>query len=699
MKELILKILNDVDTRKVSMNDLKEILKISTSSDFKELVKTMNDLTKEATVIESKGHEYSLTRYTDFVVGHLDLKEKGFGFVIPLDTQGDDIFISRDSINGAMNLDKVLVYVSRNRSGTRPEGEIRRVIERKYTHIIGTLQYRDGMGYIISDDKTIKQNIVVRKENYNGARKFDKVRVRIVNYAYKGKIECVVTEVIGNINSKGVDIISKILKYNIDPIFSDLVIKEANRFDKVNKEDYDGRRDLREEKIITIDGDDSKDFDDAVIVKKLDNGNYHLGVSIADVSHYVTKGSILDQEAYKRGTSVYLPGRVVPMLPENLSNNICSLKPGVDRLTISCDMEIDNSGKVIKYEIYPSVIKSYKRMTYSKINNIFDGDKDLNNEYIDLIEMFYDMRNLAKVLKKKRDKIGSINFETDEAYIILDDNGKAVDVIIRDRGISENIIEEFMLKANQVVAEHIHWLNLPFIYRVHDKPTAEKLHRLLTMSHALGFDVKGKNEISNFELQKLLANVKDTPAEKGINLLMLRSMQKAIYSENNLGHYGLAFEYYTHFTSPIRRYPDLIVHRLLREYLFIGNQSTDVIDYYQEYMPSIAVQASKTERTAVLLEREVVDMKKAEYITKFINKVFDGIISSVTGFGLYVTLPNTVEGLVHISELRDDYYIYDENLMILIGERKHRIFRVGDQVQVKVMNTHISDGDIDFKIM
>jgi len=699
MIEKIKALLSQEATKKLSLDDLKERLEISSSTEFKALVKALNSLTKEAVIIESKNHEYSLIENTNYLVGSLDLKEKGFGFVIPKDPQENDIFISKDSVNGAMNLDQVLVYVLKNKSGARPEGEIRRVIERKYTHIIGTLQYRDGMGYLISDDKTIKQKIIIRKENLNGAKKFDKVRAKIINYAYKGKIECSVTEVLGNVNSKGVDILSKILKYDIDPVFSDQVKEAAAKYTKVNEEDFLGRRDLRDEKYITIDGDDSKDFDDAVLVKKLDNGNYSLGVSIADVSYYVTKDSILDKEAYKRGTSVYLPGTVIPMLPVNLSNNICSLVPNEDRLTITCEMEIDQTGKVVRYDIYPSVIKSYQRMTYSKINKIFNGDKELNSEYIDLIEMFYDMRSLAKILKKKREKIGSINFETDEAYIILDDKGKAVDVRLRERGISENIIEEFMLKANQVVAEHVYWLNLPFIYRIHDKPKEEKLHRLLKMSSALGYQVKGKSEISNLELQKLLEKVKGTPAEKGINLLMLRSMQKAIYSEQNIGHYGLAFEYYTHFTSPIRRYPDLIVHRLLREYLFKNNQSTKTIEYYQETMPSIASQASETERKAVLLEREVVDMKKAEYITKYINKVFDGIISSVTGFGLYVTLPNTVEGLVHISELRDDYYVYDENLMILIGERKHRIFRIGDKVKVKVMNTHISDGDIDFKIM
>jgi ribonuclease R len=555
------------------------------------------------------------------------------------------------------------------------------------------------MGILFSDDKTIKQEIIIKKGNYNGAYKNDKVKAKIINYNFKGKIECEVSEVIGNMNDAGVDILSKILKYNIDPVFSDIVLKEANQYQSVSKADLEGRTDLRDEMIITIDGDDSKDFDDAVIVKKLDNGNYKLGVSIADVSHYVTKDSILDDEAYRRGTSIYLPGRVIPMLPVNLSNNICSLVPGEDRLTITCDMEIDKSGKVVNYEIYPSVIKSFRRMTYSKINKIFDGDVDLAEEYVELVGMFYDMRNLAKVLRKKRQTYGSINFETDEAYITLDENGRAVDIKLRDRGISEKLIEEFMLKANQVVAEHVFWLNLPFIYRVHDKPKEEKIERLLRMSAALGYKVKGKKEITNLELQKLLDNVKGSPAEKGINLLMLRSMQKAIYSENNIGHYGLAFTHYTHFTSPIRRYPDLIVHRLLREYLFMDNQSLDVINYYTDEMPDIATSTSKSERQAVLLEREVVDMKKAEYISKYINKEFDGIISSVTGFGIYVTLPNTVEGLVHITELDDDYYVYDENLMMLIGERKKKMYRIGDRVTVRVMKAHISEGDVDFKIV
>ncbi len=699
MKERIIELLKQEDSKKVNIEELAAFLRLSSSEDFKEMMKTVNQLIEEAVVIENKRHEITLIENTDFIVGHLDLKDKGFGFVIPLDDSADDVFIPKQEMNGAMNKDKVLVFLTKHRSGFRREGQIRRVVERKYTYILGTISYRNGMGLLISDDRTIKQEIVIKKENLNGAQKNDKVQAKIVDYDFKGRIECIVSNILGNKNDAGIDILSKIIKYNVDPFFSEDVLKEANKFTNLRAEDYKDRRDLRDEKIITIDGDDAKDFDDAVIVKKLPNGNYHLGVHIADVSHYVKDGSLLDNEAFNRGTSVYLPGRVVPMLPFNLSNGMCSLVPNEDRLTISCDMEITKQGKVVNYEVYPSVIRSYKRMTYNKVNAIFMGDVDLNNEYVDLVEMFYDMRNLAKALKKQREKFGSINFETDEAYITLDEQGKAVDIKLRERGISEHIIEEFMLKANQVVAEHVFWLNLPFIYRVHDKPKEEKLHRLLRMASALGFTVKAKNEISNFELQKLLENAKDSPAEKGLNLLTLRSMQKAIYSELNLGHYGLSFKYYTHFTSPIRRYPDLIVHRLLREYLFMDNQSTDVIDYYESNMPEIARQTSLTERNAMLLEREVNDMKKAEYISRYINKQFDGIISSVTSFGFYVTLPNTVEGLVHITALTDDFYHYDENIMTLVGERRKRVYRIGDQVRIQVVGANIMQGDVDFKVV
>jgi ribonuclease R len=699
MRKKIIELLKQEKYKKLTIKELRSILEVSSSEDIVELMKTMNQLIEEVIVIENSYHEFALTENTKYVVGRLDLKPRGFGFVIPNDPSKEDIFIHKNEMNDAMNNDIVLVYVEKFSYGVRQEGVIKKVIERKYTHIIGTLSFRNGMGYLYSDDRSISNDIVIRKENLNGAVKNDVVRVKILNYSWKGRIECSVSDILGKRNDKGVDVLTKILKYNVDPVFSEEVLEAANKFTEITDKDLEGRTDLSNEKIITIDGDDSKDFDDAVIVKKLDNGNYHLGVSIADVSHYVTEGSILDKEAYKRGTSIYMPGRVIPMLPFNLSNGMCSLVPNEIRLTISCDMEIDTHGKVVDYKVYPSYIKSYARMTYNKINKIFMGDVELAEEYVDIVGMFYDMRTLANALNKRRSEKGSINFETDEAYIILDDNGKAVDIKKRDRGISEGIIEEFMLKANQVVAEHISWMELPFIYRIHEKPKEEKLARLIQMATALGFPVKGKSEVSHFELQKLLREVEGTEAAHGINLLMLRSMQKAIYSEMNLGHYGLSFKFYTHFTSPIRRYPDLIVHRLLREYLFNDKIDNDVIKHYSERMKDIGVQTSKMERQAVLLEREITDMKKAEYISKFINKRFDGIISSVTSFGLYISLPNTVEGLVHISALDDDYYHYDEKLMLLVGERRKRIFRIGDKVSVQVMGANIPDGEVDFKIV
>lgn len=699
MKERILEVLNNELHKKVTVDELRSILNIESSEDLVSLMKSVNQLLEEYVVIENSYHELTLIEHTNYVLGTLDLKQRGFGFVIPDNPSREDVFIHKNNVNDAMNKDKVLVHVERFGYGVRQEGVIKKVVERNSKHILGTLHFRNGMGYLRCDDRTIVSDVVIRKENLNNATKNDVVKATIINYSWKGRIEAVVTDVLGKHNDNGVDVLSKIIKYNVDPVFPEDVLDAANKFTEITAEDLEGRTDLTNEKIVTIDGDDSKDFDDAVIVKQLDNGHYHLGVHIADVSHYVTENSVLDQEAYNRGTSVYLPGRVIPMLPFNLSNGMCSLVPHEVRLTISCDMEIDKNGKVIDYKIYPSYIKSYARMTYNKVNKIFMGDVDLANEYVDLVGMFYDMRNLAKALNKRRTKQGSINFETEEAYIILNDDGKAIDIKKRERGVSETIIEEFMLKANQVVAEHVSWMELPFIYRIHEKPKEEKLQRLIKMATALGFPVKGKTEISRFELQKLLEQVKNTESEQGINLLMLRSMQKAIYSEMNLGHYGLSFKFYTHFTSPIRRYPDLIVHRLLREYLFQPTLDDQIVKKYSSIMKEIGSQTSKTERNAVLLEREVSDMKKAEYISRYINKRFDGVVSSITPFGLYVSLPNTVEGLVHISALDDDYYHYDEDLMLLIGERRKKIYRIGDKVTIQVMNTNIPDGEIDFKIV
>ncbi len=696
MRDKIVDILNKEENKKLKAEELKKLLGVSASEELVSFMKSLNELVEEAEVIENNNQEFSLIKHTNFVRGTLDLKERGFGFLLPEDPALDDIFIPSDQVHSAMNKDRVLVHVQRAKSGMRDEGEIKRILERKYTHIIGTFMFRYGMGFIESDDKTIKQDVVVKQENIQGAKKNDKVRAKIINYSLRGKIECVVTEVLGNKNDKGVDIYSKILKYDVDPIFPDEVMKAALSFDRIHEEDLKGRTDLTNDLIVTIDGESAKDFDDAVIVKKLENGHYHLGVHIADVSHYVTEDSILDKEAYHRGTSIYMPGQVIPMLPEGLSNNLCSLMPDVLRLTISCDMEIDEQGKVVNQHIYPSYIQSKARMTYTKVNKILAKDDKLTSEYKDFVPMFYLMKELSDILLKRREQEGSINFESDEAEIILDENGKAVDVKLRERGESEHIIEEFMLKANQTIAEHVYWMNLPFIYRVHEDPKEEKVMRLIKMAKALGFSVKAHKEISNFELQKLQQKIKGTKSEKGISLLMLRSMQKAIYSKEAIGHFGLGFDFYTHFTSPIRRYPDLIVHRLLRTYLFKQDIGMETIEHYGGVLKGIAAQASETERQAVLLEREVVDMKKAEYISKYINKQFNGVVSSVTSFGIYVSLDNSVEGLIHISNLKGDYYVYDPDMMMLVGERTKKTYRVGDELRIKVTNANITEGEVDF---
>ncbi len=696
MKEKVLHFLAQEKGKRYSISELYQALDLSDSDQYKDLAKTINALEEEALILPNDKNQYTLIEYTTYIKGTLDVKDKGFAFLMSDDDE-DDIYIPPNKLKDAMNHDYVLALVEKSPKGFKKEGEVKRIIKRYTTHIIGTLIKRRDTYQILSDDKSIKADIIVPDEHLNGAKKHDKVKAEITSYLYEDQIVCKITRVLGHMHASGVDILSKILKHNIDETFPKDALDQASQY-KTLDADFENRRDLRDRLIFTIDGEDAKDFDDAIEVSKNEDGSYFLGVHIADVSHYVTENTPLDKEAFHRGTSIYLVDRVIPMLPENLSNNLCSLMPEVDRFAMSCEMHISPEGKVKKHEIFQSVIQSKARMTYTKVNKLLKGDKELSKHYDFLMDSLKPMSELARILREKRHQKGSLDFETDEAYIKLNKQGKAIDVKLRERGESERIIEEFMLIANQTVAQHIDWMNLPFIYRVHEEPKAEKLEKLITMAKALGFSVKGKKTITHQALQKLLKKVEDTASEKGINMLALRSMQKAEYSPHNLGHFGLAFSHYTHFTSPIRRYPDLMVHRLLRTYLLEKKLDKETIHHYDDLMMSIAKDTSKKERNAINLERDVLDMKKAEYMADKIGQTFEGQISSVTSFGLYVSLPNTVEGLIHISEL-DDYYVFNEDLLTLVGRHKRHVYRIGQKVKVKLESVNVAEGEIDFSIV
>lgn len=694
MKNTILNFLEEHRPKRFDIRMLSEALNLTSSEDYKTLAKTINALESEARIIPDHKNRYQLIEVTRYARGVIDIKQKGFGFVDLDDSDANDVYIPEQGIADAMHKDRVLIEVRRGKKGFLKEGHVVRVLSRNRVSLIGTIVKRGKEFHIISDDKRMNQDIVVK--DTKGAKVHDKVRAKITSYGYQGRMEVIVTDVIGPMNAPGVDVFSKILKHGIDPVFPEWVLEAANQLDKTIDVDAT-RRDLRDRLMCTIDGETAKDFDDAVDLQKTDEG-YRLGVHIADVSHYVQENSILDKEALKRSTSIYLVDRVIPMLPEVLSNNLCSLMPKVDRYAITCDLTLDEKGNIKALDLYPSVIRSDERMTYTDVNKILAGDETLRSHYKALTPMFEQMETLASILLEARTKKGSIHFESDEAKIELDKDGRAVAVHKITRGVSEQMIEEFMLIANRAIAEHIRWMELPFIYRVHDTPKEEKLEALLTMADALGFKVGKQRAMSHKALQQLLKKVDDTASEKGINLVMLRSMQKAVYSHHNIGHFGLAFDYYTHFTSPIRRYPDLLVHRLLRTYLFESKPTKKIVDHYEQRVPEIADITSEKERSAIDLERDVNDMKKAEAMLKHIGQTFEGVISSVTNFGIYVTLDNTVEGLIHISELGDDYYHFNEDLLTLTGEDTKNVYKIGDALTIKVENVNVFEGEIDFSL-
>ncbi|MGN7194542.1 ribonuclease R [Bacillus mycoides] len=689
----------------LTIQELESAFGIEGSEGFKDFVKALVMMEEKGLVIRTRSNRYGLPEKMNLVRGKLIGHARGFAFVVPEEkkTGDDDLFIPPTELNGALHGDTVLARVSTQSSGSRQEGAIVRILERGTKELVGTYTESKNFGFVIPDNKRWTSDIFILKSASMGAVEGHKVVVKITGYPENRlSAEGEVIQILGHKNDPGVDILSVIHKHHLPLAFPEEVMEHANSVpETISEEDIKDRRDLRDQMIVTIDGADAKDLDDAVTVTKLENGNYKLGVHIADVSHYVQEGSPIDVEAAERATSVYLVDRVIPMIPHRLSNGICSLNPKVDRLTLSCEMEINNLGDVVKHEIFQSVIKTTERMTYADVRSILeDEDEALIERYEPLVPMFKEMGQLAQILREKRMRRGAIDFDFKEAKVLVDEEGKPTDVVMRDRSVSEKLIEEFMLVANETVAEHFHWMNVPFMYRVHEDPKEDKLERFFEFVTNFGYAVKGRaNEIHPRALQQILEMVQGQPEEIVISTVMLRSMKQARYDSNSLGHFGLSTEFYTHFTSPIRRYPDTIVHRLIREYIINGKVDNETQAKWRENLPEIAEHSSNMERRAVEAERETDEMKKAEYMVDKIGEEYDGMISSVTNFGLFVELPNTIEGLVHVSYLTDDYYRYDEKHFAMIGERTGNVFRIGDEITIRVINVNKDERAIDFEIV
>jgi ribonuclease R len=699
----LLQYMKDEAYKPLTVQELEEAFGIADSSDFKEFVKALVQMEEKGLVVRTRSNRYGLPQKMNLIRGKLTGHAKGFAFVIPDEPGMDDIFIPPNETNTAMHGDTVLARISSESSGQRREGSIIRVLERGVQQIVGTYVESKSFGFVIPDDKKFASDVFIPKSASKGAVEGHKVVVKLTTYPEGRKsAEGEVITVLGHKNDPGVDILSVIHKHGLPMSFPDEILKQANDTpDTIDESELANRRDLRNETIVTIDGADAKDLDDAVTVTKLENGNYKLGVHIADVSYYVKEGTPIDLEAEERATSVYLVDRVIPMIPHRLSNGICSLNPRVDRLVLSCDMEINPEGQVVNHEIFQSVIKTTERMTYFDVNKILvDKDEETRSRYESLVPMFEQMEELAQILREKRMKRGAIDFDFKESKVLVDEDSKPTDVVLRERSVAEKLIEEFMLAANETVAEHFHWMEVPFIYRIHEDPKEDKLRRFFEFITNFGYIVKGTaNDVHPRALQEIIEEVQGKPEEMVISTVMLRSMQQAKYDPESLGHFGLSTEFYTHFTSPIRRYPDTIVHRLIRTYLIEGKLDETTREKWNARLPEIAQHSSKMERRAVDAERETDELKKAEYMEDKIGEEYDGIISSVTNFGMFVELPNTIEGLVHVSYLTDDYYRFDERHFAMIGERTGNVFRIGDEITVRVVKVNKDERSIDFEVV
>ena len=698
-KERILAYMESEGYVPIKRRDMRAMLSVP-QEDREKFENLINELIAEGRVFETKKGKLASPKDLQMATGTFIGHARGFGFVTP-DAGGEDIFIPASETMGAMQKDRVLYKVlHKAEKGKKADGVIVRILERGQQRIVGTFEAGSkGYGFVVADDKKIAKDIFISRENTKGAVTGHKVVVEITDYGEdRRNPEGKVIEILGHINEPGVDILSVIRRYELAVEFPEEVYAEIEHLGtEVAEADKKGREDLRDLLTITIDGADAKDLDDAVSLKRLGNGNFELGVHIADVSHYVRENTALDKEAYARGTSVYLVDRVIPMLPHKLSNGICSLNPHVDRLALSCLMEVNGRGEVVSHRILESVINSDYRMTYTAVREILeDGTPALLEQYAEILPMLEDMEELRQILGEKRRKRGSVNFDLPESKIILDENGKPIDIKPYEKSIATNMIEEFMLVCNETIAENSFWQEMPFMYRSHQEPDEDKLEKMEQFLRGFGYYLRKKDgEIHPRELQKVLQKAEDTDEERIITRMVLRSMMQARYTAENGGHFGLAAKYYCHFTSPIRRYPDLEIHRMIKKMLH-GELDEKASAYYRRKMPDWAKHCSKQERVAEDAERDTDALKKVEFMEDKVGQIYEGIISGVTNWGIYVELPNTIEGMVALSQMDDDYYEFDEKKMLVFGKRTKKSYRLGDKVVVSVAKVDRMMGTIDF---
>ena len=701
-QELILNFMKDENYTPMKAKEMAMILGVP-KKEYNQFLDIIRYLEENYKIVKNRKNRYRLIG-ENFVEGIYRKNQRGFGFV-KIDDREDEIYIAKEDSLNALNGDRVLIEITEEQNKLkRAEGKIKKIIKHEKETVVGTFQESRNFGFVVPDDKAFGTDIFISKGKFLNAKNNQKVVVKITKYPQKGKnAEGEIIEVLGSIDEAGVDMLSIIKEYDLPAEFPENVIEEAKKYgNKIDEKDIQNRIDCRQDIIFTIDGEDAKDLDDAVRVIKLKNGNYRLDVHIADVSYYVREGSLLDKEAQIRGTSVYMLSRVIPMLPKELSNGICSLNAGQDRFTLSCSMEINNKGEVVSAEVYKGIINVTERMNYHDVQKILDkSDEKVLKKYEKYIGNFELMAELAEILKKKRLEQGYLNLDIPESKIDLDENGKVISIGKYETSFSNEIIEQFMLSANETIAEKFYWLEAPFIYRVHEDPDIEKVKELNKFLYNFGLKIRIVNEkIYPKEVSKILEEIKGKEEEKVVSTLILRTLKIARYEAENKGHFGIASKYYCHFTSPIRRYPDLFIHRIISKYLEENYVVSDkFIEDFKQKAIDRARMSSEREKVATKAERDSEDMKKAEFMQDKIGQEYEGIVSSVTQFGIFVELENTVEGLIRFENLGNEYFIYDEDRKRLIGENSNKVYKIGDKVKIRVISANKLLRQIDFKIV